>query len=221
MAAAAPGECCPTELLALLGGRGREVRRAAHRLCADHHLVELSRFTAADFARQAGLGELASRRLEAAFELGRRVVRSQRQRRPRLATPARVHELVGPELRGLQQESFEALILDGKHRLRRRVPISLGTLTSSLVHPREFFRPALREGAAAVIAVHNHPSGDPEPSAEDIAVTRRLWEAGQLLGVPLLDHVVLGDGCFVSLQERLGFTASSPPGPPASGCAPA
>ncbi len=167
--------------------------------------------SAAELARASGLGEPAGRRLEAAFELGRRVVRARRVRRPRLATPAQVHALVGPELRGLLQESFEVLLLDGKHRLRRRVPISLGTLTSSLVHPREFFRPALREGAAAVIAVHNHPSGDPEPSAEDVEVTRRLWDAGRLLGIPLLDHVVLGDGCFVSLRERLGFDAARSP----------
>jgi DNA repair protein RadC len=81
----------------------------------------------------------------------------------------------------------------------------VGTLTTSLVHPREVFRSAVREAAAALIAVHNHPSGDPEPSAEDLEVTRRLIEAGRLLGIPLLDHVVVGDGAWVSLRERMPF----------------
>ncbi len=97
------------------------------------------------------------------------------------------------------------LLLDGKHRLRRREQVSQGTLTSSLVHPREVFGPAIREGAAALIVVHNHPSGDPEPSAEDLAVTRRLVEVGRILGVPLLDHVVIADAGYVSIRDRINF----------------
>lgn len=115
-----------------------------------------------------------------------------------------------PHVRGLERETFHVLALDGKHRLLSRHAVSTGTLTTSLVHPREVFRAAVREGAAAVIAVHNHPSGDPEPSTEDVEVTRRLLEAGQLLGIPLLDHVVIGDARCVSLRERMGFYA--PPG---------
>jgi DNA repair protein RadC len=99
------------------------------------------------------------------------------------------------------------LLLDGKHRLVRRQRVSEGTLTSSLVHPREVFGPAVREAAAAVIVAHNHPSGDPEPSGEDLAVTRRLIEAGRILGVPVLDHVVIGDGAFVSIRDRISFEA--------------
>ena len=100
---------------------------------------------------------------------------------------------------------FHALLLDGKHRLRRMERVSEGTLTSSLVHPREFFRPAVREPAAAVIAVHNHPSGDPEPSAEDLEVTRRLVRAGELLGIPLLDHIVVGAAGWVSIRGRIDW----------------
>ena len=112
-------------------------------------------------------------------------------------------ELLRGEVRGLEQETFWSLLLDGKQRLRRLVPVTTGTLTASLVHPREVFRAAIREAAAALIVAHNHPSGDPEPSAEDVAVTERLRAAGELLGIPLQDHVIVGDESFVSLRERL------------------
>ena len=197
--------------MAALAGRGARAARAARAL-GERDLAELARASHADLARELGLGAGAARRLELAFELGRRASASRRSERPVLTAPARVFELLESDLRGLEQERFLVLVLDGKHRLRRQVLVSLGTLTTSLVHPREFFRPALREAAAAVIAVHNHPSGDPEPSREDIEVTQRLWEAGRLLGVPLLDHVVVGDGAFVSLQERLRFDAKCAPG---------
>ncbi len=98
-------------------------------------------------------------------------------------------------------EQVWVLLLDGKHRLRLCAQVSVGTLTSSLVHPREVFGPALREGAAAVILVHNHPSGDSEPSQEDVAITRRLLDAGKLLGVPLLDHLIIGAETHASLRE--------------------
>ncbi len=100
------------------------------------------------------------------------------------------------------REVFAVLMLDGKNRLAAREVVSVGTLTSSLVHPRHVFRPAVLANAAAIVCVHNHPSGDPEPSAEDIECTRRLAQAGRLLGIPLLDHVVLGAGRHVSLRER-------------------
>ena len=171
-------------------------------------LAALSRLSP-DALRAHGLGPRSSVRLAAIFELGRRVERARIPAGCRIDAPARVFELMASELRGLAQETFHVLLLDGKHRLRRRQRVSVGTLTSSLVHPREVFGVALRESAAAVIAVHNHPSGDPEPSREDVAVTRRLIDAGRLLGVPLLDHVVVADGGYVSLRDRIDFDASS------------
>jgi DNA repair protein RadC len=155
--------------------------------------------------RELGLSRRGALRLAAAFALGRKVERAVRDPRACLRSPALVHELMAPELRGLERETFHALLLDGKHRLQRRHRVSEGTLTSSLVHPREVFGPALREGAAALIVVHNHPSGDPEPSAEDVSVTRRLIEVGQIVGVPLLDHVVVGAEGYVSIRERIRF----------------
>jgi DNA repair protein RadC len=166
-----------------------------------------SRMTPSQLRRDFGLSRAGAVRLAAAFALGRRVERAVRDPRVSLRSPALVHELMAPEVRGLCRETFHALLLDGKHRLQRRHRVSEGTLTSSLVHPREVFGPALREGAAALIVVHNHPSGDPEPSAEDVAVTRRLIEAGQIVGIPLLDHVVVGAEGYVSIRERIRFEA--------------
>ncbi len=193
------------DILRVLGGGGlTEVLLAR---LVDLDLCELARRSAAHLQRDPGLPADAARRLSAAFALGRRVERSVRAPRRALRSPALVHDAMASALRGLDRETFHVLLLDGKHRLRRTVRVSEGTLTSSLVHPREVFAPAVREAAAAVIAVHNHPSGDPEPSAEDVAVTRRLIEAGHLLGVPLLDHVVIADERWVSLRERLRFDA--------------
>ena len=126
--------------------------------------------------------------------------------RAALRTGDAVYRLMAPDLRGLRRETFHVLLLDTKHRLRERFRVSEGTLSTSLVHPREVFGPAVRSGAAAVIAVHNHPSGDPEPSGEDLEVTRRLLRAGQILGIPLLDHLVIGASSWTSIRERIDFS---------------
>jgi DNA repair protein RadC len=179
-----------------------EVERAGvHLLLAD--LAQLSRSDAAALEAELGLKPASARRLQAAFALARAVGTPTRSRRPCVRTPEAVFELLRPHALGLVQETFWVLLLDGKHRLQRLAPISVGTLTASLVHPREVFRCAIREAAAALIVAHNHPSGDPEPSAEDLAVTERLKSAGELLGVPLLDHVILGEAGFVSLRSRM------------------
>ena len=193
-------------IAACLGGREADLRAAA-RLEAAADLPGLARASAATLRIAGGLTEGRANRLAAAFALGRRVQAAARPVRPSLRSADRVHELLAPDLRGLSQETFHVLLLDGKHRLLRRQRVSEGTLTSSLVHPREVFGPAVREAAAAVIVAHNHPSGDPEPSAEDLAVTRRLIEAGRILGVPVLDHVVIGDAGCVSIRDRIRFEA--------------
>ena len=165
-------------------------------------LVELSRLQVGELEAEFGLGPVSAHRLQAAFSLARAIFSAQRPARRSLRSPRAVFELLAPHAAGLEQETFWSLLLDGKQRLKRLVPVTSGTLTASLVHPREVFRSAVREAAAALIVVHNHPSGDPEPSSEDLAVTERLRQAGAVLGIPLLDHVIVGDGCFVSLRER-------------------
>jgi DNA repair protein RadC len=165
-------------------------------------VLELSVLEVGSLMAEFGLGRSSARRISAAFALARVLDRARRPARAALRSPRAVFELLRPSARGLDQETFWSLLLDGKQRLRRIVPITTGTLTASLVHPREVFRAAVREAAAAVIVAHNHPSGDPEPSAEDLEVTERLRRTGEVLGIPLQDHVILGDETFVSLRER-------------------
>jgi len=204
------GRCAPERpvpaLIAELLGTAREgARRRVPALLERFPLAALSRLGAARLVAEGGLTPAAGRRLAAAFELGRAVERARCRPGDSLRTPERVYRLMAPELRGLEQESFHVLILDSKHRLKERCAVSAGTLTTSLVHPREVFRDAIRLTAAAIVVVHNHPSGDPEPSAEDMAVTRRLIDAGRLLGIPVLDHVIVGNGAWVSLRGRMDF----------------
>ena len=121
------------------------------------------------------------------------------------SSPELAHGLFVQVLGDRPTEEFWALLLDGRHRSKGLAQIGVGTLTSSLVHPREVFGPAVRQGAAALVLAHNHPSGDPEPSQEDLELTRRLIDCGKLLGIPLVDHLVIGDGSFVSLRSRIDF----------------
>jgi DNA repair protein RadC len=107
-----------------------------------------------------------------------------------------------PRMRDLKLEQFWTVLLDGKHRVIREVMVSQGTLNSSPVHPREVFSPAMRHSAAAVVFIHNHPSGDPTPSADDLAITSRLCEVGRMVGISVVDHVVIGDGAFTSFADR-------------------
>lgn len=169
---------------------------------AELPLARLARASAEELARDFRLEPDSARRIVAAFALGAALERERRPSAPSLRQPSAVFAHLAPLARGLEQETFWSLLLDGKQRLRRVVVVTTGTLTASLVHPREVFREAVRESAAALIVAHNHPSGDPEPSPEDLAVTERLRQAGEVLGIPLQDHVVLGDGSFVSLRER-------------------
>ena len=193
-------ELAPSELIGLLLGS-----RGALGTLPGGSLTELARARPRELALRLRLPLERATRLAAAFALGRRVAAEPGRRRVSMRSPARVHRLLEPEVRGLERETFHVLLLDGKHALRRRERVSEGTLTSSLVHPREVFRSAVREAAAAIVCAHNHPSGDPEPSPEDLEVTRRLIRAGKLLGIPLLDHVVIGAGRYVSLRERMDF----------------
>ncbi|HET9233167.1 MAG TPA: DNA repair protein RadC, partial [Candidatus Eisenbacteria bacterium] len=118
--------------------------------------------------------------------------------------PQDVFEITA-DLRRLRREHFIGLYLNTRNRLLVRETISIGSLNASIVHPREVFEPALRQGAASLIVVHNHPSGETEPSEDDLAITRRLSEAGEILGVPLLDHVIVGGGGYTSLKESAGL----------------
>jgi DNA repair protein RadC len=152
-----------------------------------------------------GLGIALASRVQAAVELGRRTLLRPPPERPRVRTPADAAELLLPQYGAHPVERAGVLMLDAKHRLIRIQMISTGSLDTSLMHPREVFRPAVILGAAAVIVFHNHPSGDPSPSPDDLALTRRLVHAGAVIGVDLVDHVVLADSRYCSIRSSGGF----------------
>jgi DNA repair protein RadC len=194
------------ELLALQlgsGTRGRNAVEVAREMLARYgSLAEVAAREPAELARQRGVGPAKAARLVAAFELTRRLRARIPGHRVILSTPGAVYTAFAPLMEDLKREVFRVALLDAQNGLLRDCIISEGTLSASLVHPREVFKPAIVESAASVILLHNHPSGDPTPSREDIRLTRQLVECARLLDVRLHDHVVIGQGRYVSLAER-------------------
>jgi DNA repair protein RadC len=200
------GALASRELLAILIGSGREGRSAvdlAGELLRVSHgsLRRLASAAPAELAAIRGVGPAVAARVCAALELGRRLAREAPVERGRIRGPKDVYERCAPGLRDQTQEEFRVLMLNTQHAVIRETAITRGTLDTSVVHPREVFRAAIAESAASLILVHNHPSGDPTPSPEDLTVTKQLAEAGRLLGIPVLDHVVVGDGRYISFVE--------------------
>lgn len=199
------GALADAELIALVlrtGGRDQGAWDLARRILDGvGGLRALGGMAPAELRAIPGLGPAKLASLLAALELGRRWVAEPLVRGAILRGPLDVQRSIEPHLRGLCRESFHVLLLDGRHRLLSSEEISVGTLTASLVHPREVFRGAIRGAAAAILLVHNHPSGDPRPSAEDHAVTRRLQAAGELLGIRVVDHVIVAEGGYYSFRE--------------------
>jgi DNA repair protein RadC len=199
-----PGALTTAELIAILigtGRGGRGVLEVAARLVevSDGSLRRLARRPPAELLRADGIGPTKAGRLLAAFEIGARLAREERPPVHRIREPDDVVRLFAGRLRDLQVEEFHLLALDSQSQVLREVLVTRGLLNSSLVHPREVFRAAIAEAAAGIIVVHNHPSGDPTPSAEDRAVTQQLAAAGRLLDLPLYDHVIIAGDRFVSL----------------------
>ena len=190
-----------SELLAALLGKGQLYKRLGCRGSLDSY----SKMTFRDLIDLPGVPPAQAKRLAAVLELARRLARG---RGPRIVTAEDVVGLV-LDMHELRQETFRVLCLDGAHRLVGIETISTGTLTHTLVHPREVFRKAIELSAAAIVAVHNHPSGDPTASADDHLLTRRLREAGKLLGIELLDHIVVARSGFNSLLPGLTWQHSA------------
>lgn len=191
-----PGALSDAELLAMLlrsGPRGLNVLGVSQLLLAEAgSLPKLVRWSASDFRRIKGIGPVKALQLVAVMEVARRVLARSDEAEAPLRTAADVHARFEPQLAGLTVEKFWVLCLDRKNRLIRQVEVSSGTAHSSLAHPREVFREAVRHGASLVICAHNHPSGDPSPSPADLQVTRQMRAAAEAVDIPLLDHVILG-----------------------------
>lgn len=194
------------EILAILlrtGLKGENVLDLAERLLMEAGgLAGLARMDVHDLTQLHGLGMAKASELKAALELGRRSVSADPTTRPVINSPQDIAHLVMEEMRYLDREHFRIVSLSTKNHVLGISSISIGSLNSSLVHPRECFKEAIRRNSNAIILLHNHPSGDPTPSREDIDVTRRLADGGQILGIEVLDHVIIGDNRYISLKER-------------------
>lgn len=177
------------ELAAEIIGRFRDLRA-------------LAQATVEELSAVKGVGPVKAVQVKAALELGRRLAALPAAERPVIRCPEDVCSLLMEDLRDLDREHFLALLLNTKNQVLATETISIGTLNASMVHPRELFKIAIRRSAAAVILAHNHPSGDPTPSREDISLTKRLIEAGEILGIDVLDHIIIGDNRFTSLKSK-------------------
>lgn len=198
------------ELLAIIlrvGGRGENVIRMAERLLAQFNGVAgLAQADFDELCQQHGVGEAKAAQIKAALELGKRLMAALPQERVQVRSPEDVANLLMLEMGLLEQEHLRVVLLDTKNQIIRVANIYEGSLNTAVVRVGEVFRPAIRANCASVIIVHNHPSGDPTPSPEDVRVTEMMVEAGKLLDIDVLDHVIIGRSKYVSLKERrLGF----------------
>lgn len=196
------------ELIAILlrtGTKEESVLHLANRVLSFFDQIqELKNATIEEMMSVKGIGQAKAVQLLAAVELGRRLSQKHPDRRYAIRSPQDAASLLMADMTSLKQENFVVLFLNVKNQVLHRQTIFIGSLNASIVHPREIFREAVKRSAASIICAHNHPSGNPNPSPEDVEVTQRLTEAGKIIGIEMLDHVIIGDHQFVSLKE-LGY----------------
>ena len=202
------GALSNAELLAILIGTGTREMSAimlANRVLAleKEGISYLAGCLPEELSEIPGMGMAKSCQIIAAIELGKRIATKPRTKKINVTSPEEVASLFIEEMRYLKKEYFKVLLLNTKNEIIMIENISVGSLNSSVVHPREVFCTAIKKSACSMIAVHNHPSGNPTPSQTDIDVTKRLAEAGELLGIRVLDHLIIGDGIYVSLKEKM------------------
>jgi DNA repair protein RadC len=194
------------QLLAIIlrtGGGGKSaIDLALELLHAFGDLKRIENASPGEFLPFKGMGNAKIAQLKAAFELSRRLLEKPNEKGTQFLSGNDVYLHYFKRFRNMVKEIFYCALLNAKNRIIRDNRISEGTLTNALIHPREAFREAIKESAASVIFVHNHPSGDPSPSREDILITERLAEAGDIVGIKVLDHVIIGDGQFTSMMEK-------------------
>jgi len=194
------------ELIAILlrtGTKEESVLVPANRvLTVFERLHYLKHATIEEMVAIKGIGEVKAIQLLAAIELGRRLAQKQNDEKFTIRSPQDAAAYLMPDMTSLNQEHFVVLFLNIKNQIIHRQTIFIGSLNASIVHPREIFREAVKRSAASIICAHNHPSGVPTPSEEDIEVTKRIEEAGYIMGIELIDHVIIGDHQFISLKEK-------------------
>lgn len=206
-----PDGLSDAELIAILLGTGTRSRKGSRSAVAlartllgrmGGSLTALSGRELEEWTELTGVGPAKAARLSAAFEVGRRIEATAPERSDRLDAPADVARRYGPHLRRLRREVFKVVLLNTANRIIEDFTVSVGGLASSVVEPRAVFRQAILRNAASIICLHNHPSGNPSPSREDIRITRQLVRAGRIMGVPVQDHLIIAGREYTSLSER-------------------
>lgn len=200
------GALTTAELIGILIRVGTHERSAVslgeHLLAHFGSIKEIAGAPVERLSEVKGIGRAKAAEIKAAIELGNRLALYGEDTRPMANNPRDIANLIMPDLRYLKKETLKSLLLDTKNRVIAIKTVSVGDLTSSIAHPREIFKDAVVASAASIIMAHNHPSGDPTPSQQDIEITRRLIDTGKIIGIDVLDHLVIGDGKYVSLKER-------------------
>lgn len=201
-----PSTMSDAQLLAIIlrtGGGGRSALDIGMDLLNTFcSFKELEQASLTELSAIKGIGKAKTAQIKASIEIGKRLYHEPSPKGPAFASGQDVYNYFYQKMQGLRKEVFHCILLDVKNRLIRDLKISEGTLTASLIHPRESFRDAIKESAASVIFIHNHPSGDPTPSSEDIAITEKLGKAGETLGIKMLDHIIIADGGYTSMLEK-------------------
>lgn len=193
-----------SELLAIIlrtGSKQENVINLSHRILREYNLKQLSQINLTQLMKVHGIKESKAAQIAACFEIARRLESFNDEGKPKINSPEDVYRLIYPKMRAQNKEMFIELCLDTKNQVLKEEIISIGSLNANVVHPREVFKMALVESAAHIIVAHNHPSGDPAPSREDIEITRKLVETGSIMGIEVLDHVIIGDGRHFSMKE--------------------
>ncbi|SEJ91219.1 DNA repair protein RadC [Propionispira arboris] len=196
------------ELLAILlrtGTKEDSVLHVAEKLLAQYKergLASIVNLSPHEFSKIKGIGTVKAVTVLAAIELGRRLAEQTAELRTVIEKPRDIVDYVMPRFRYETKEYFIVMLLNTKHHVLAVHTVSIGSLSASIVHPREVFREAMYHAAAAIVLIHNHPSGDPSPSKEDICVTRKLIQTGVIMDIPVLDHIIIGDNKYVSLKEK-------------------
>jgi len=194
-----------SELLAIIlrtGTKGENVLNLCTRILSTYNIQQLSRASPTKLQEVHGVGAAKASQIAAMFELTRRLETFTEEEKTRISSPEAAYNHIYPKVREQKKEFFIALHLDTKNNLLREEIVSVGSLNANIVHPREVFKTAIQESAAAIIVAHNHPSGDPSPSQNDIDITRKLVETGRVIGIEVYDHIIIGNGRFISLKEQ-------------------
>ena len=194
-----------SELLAIIlrtGNKKESVLELSNKFFKKYNLKSLSRLKTSTLKKQLGIGDAKACQIMACFELGKRLSAFKEGKKPVIRNAKDIAKLFIPEMLALEKEHFKGIYLDSRKRIIKQENIFIGSLNESVVHPREIFKIALDENAAAIILLHNHPSGDPSPSDFDIEITRELIKAGELLGIQVLDHIIIGGKKYVSLKDK-------------------